>query len=327
MSDNHGLAAALSTISADVRETIRNEVAEARKAGRSSAWLPILGSLLAALIGAASSYVAATEQARTQLAKLREDTASRIAELELQGRQASDLTAYQKLFDSVLSAADQEKLRRALAVVVLAQLVDGDRRTGLCRFLVTANLDAQPGADDPEPTDRQCRQSAARLLGVAPAQTSAASAISGAIAEQVAGALPVGRGVEREVVELIEDLGAESAQKRLNAAQKLGEMLNGSRPAPERLDVFRALVATTDPAVFSRLTPNGRYNIFVVLSEIRPFLRAMAGTDALRLPFMEQAAQLRVNARDVLEEAAKTPELAGAATRRQIQQTIDRLGQ
>lgn len=309
MSDQASMEAARQAAE-NVRAVIVQEVETIRKSGRYAAWIPVLGSLVAAGVGASGTFFA---------------TRGKLDELAVQARNAADLTAYQKLFDAVLATDKHETLQHGLAVLILADLVDSKRQSGLCRYLVSMTFDGRLRADDPDPTTAECRTAAGRVLSPQrPGAATTGGTVAAVVAVASAAAKPAGAAPTPAIpaawVKAIEDLGSDAAADRLSAAATLSRALNdGTVDLPRRIALFAALVETTELDLYRRLTVNGRYNTFVVLSEIRPFIDA-ARNDPL---FREAAARLARNA-GILRESSD-PEMMGAATRRQVEQTLSRL--
>jgi hypothetical protein len=328
MSQDAGTAAAVIKATEEIRDMLRGEVATARKSGDRGPWVPVIGSLLAAVVAAVGSYVGATHQAAAEIQRLQQAASLQTA----QAQNASDLAAYQKLFDSVLTTDNHRSLQSGLAVIVLAELVQGERRDGLCRYLVSVNFDGRILEQDPTPSSFACRQAAGMILNPGRQETSP-TAVAVAVASSAAGDSTLAPGTRRSLdaprmrvpdawQRAIADLGSETPQQRVEAARVLSGGLNGSAPLAERVALFAALVATTDLDVFRRLSLNGRYNTFVVLSEMRPLISA-AQSDT---EFKSVVRVLRTNAEAIRAAVtAGDTELAGSATRRQIDQTLARL--
>jgi hypothetical protein len=326
MSGDAGLAAATAAASDEFRKLLRDEAEAARKSGQAARWLPVLASLLAAFLGAGSSYFVARDKAASEFAQLRLAAITRITEIERQAATAAANAAYQRMFDSVFAAEDHGRLNRALAVATLSDLVPENRREGICRYLASIDADARLRSDDPEPSRAACRQQAILVLNP-PAPERAAAAIEVAVAaiQPRGSAAPPAPLVPAAVVRSIANLGSAVAAERLAAARDLSVRLNdGGAATAERLAVLEALTATTEMETYRALTPNGRYNTFVVLSEMQPLIRA-ADASPDRERFRAILALLRRNAEAIRSASANVPDLAGPQTLRQIVQTIDRL--
>jgi hypothetical protein len=327
MGDTAALAAAAGTASEELRRLLREESEAIRKEGRVSRWLPVLASLLAALIGGGASYLVAVAKARSDFQSLEQTAQRKIEELERQALLTAGNAAYQRMFDSIFASDDHLRLNRALAVAVLMELVPSERRGGLCRYLVMVDTGAPLRAGDPDPTDVVCRQ-VAMLVATPPSRERASAAVSGAVGQaQVRAAAISSAEVPPPVVDAIRNLGSPVAAERVAAAQFLGDLLNGRAPLAARIAAFGALSATVQPDVYRALSANARYNTFVVLSEIRPLIADAQRDATLRAAFLEEVGRLRDYTRRVLAEVRESPELVGPQTQRQIDQTLARLPQ
>lgn len=307
-----------------LQEGVRTELDAARKSGRASLWVSLLGTVIVAALSAGGTWLTAKAQLEQQAVAAKEaldrqssEAKRQLDELALQHRQATELTGLQKILDGVLGMGDQAKLRSALAVIVLANLAAEKQHNGLCRFLVTVNRDAEESPDEGPPSPQACRRAAGIVLGArSPETTVGTLAVSNAVATATVGGTPKWD----LLVQTIERLGADSATQRVEAARALGQKLNAG--LADSVEVFSALVATTRIDVFARLNANARYNTFVVLSEIGPLISARRSDP----DFQRAAKELRDNISAIRARVDQgQPDLVGTATARQMTQTMDRL--
>ncbi len=287
------------------------ELERTRAGASTQVRLTLAGTVIAALISLGTAVY-------TQMAS---------ADLRAREQETSALSSQVlSLFEKTMEARNTDHFRFTVAVMVLGRVFREPLGSGLCEVL--------RGFFDSAPSE--CRDVALATLRPAARNTPATTAVVVSATQRTpdqigtqTAALPdeIRRLLvtpSTEVATRISELGSDRRDTRLGAATALSAVLNGQ---DVRLGVqtFAALARVTDPAIFREMSINGRYNVFMVLSETAPLRdRVTREGGSVRQAYEAVVRDLTGRIAAIQAEAQTDRLFVGDQTRRQMDQVLQR---